>query len=107
RERSMDFDAPRVDALHPFVPVWMRLRISSTRHAVMRGPSLTGFGNRPDLTPSHQQLFLTGMIGGTGCSAVGSPIICGKRWKTIPPERASQQVPKCSDVFSLFITFCA
>ena len=27
--------------------------MSSTRHAVMRGPSFTGLGKRPDLTPSH------------------------------------------------------
>jgi hypothetical protein len=28
-------------------------RMSSTRHAVVRGPSLTGRGKRPLLTPAH------------------------------------------------------
>lgn len=27
----------------------------------MRGPSLTGFGKRPDFTPAHQVDLLTGM----------------------------------------------
>src|SRR5262245_10230070 len=36
-------------------------RISSTRHAVIRGPSLTGRGNRPDFTPAHHVDLLTGM----------------------------------------------
>ena len=31
----------------------------------MRGPSLWGFGNRPDLTPAHQVDLLTG-IGPSG-----------------------------------------
>src|SRR3954467_12834639 len=35
--------------------------MSSTRHAVMRGPSLTGFGNRPDLIPAHHVDLLTGI----------------------------------------------
>jgi hypothetical protein len=35
--------------------------MSSTRHAVMRGPSLTGFGYRPLLTPAHQVDLLTGI----------------------------------------------
>src|SRR3546814_3706471 len=35
--------------------------MSSTRHAVMRGPSLTGFGNRPSLMPAHQVDLLTGI----------------------------------------------
>jgi hypothetical protein len=39
----------------------MRAWTSSTRHAVMRGPSLTGFGNRPDLTPAHHVDLLTGI----------------------------------------------
>ena len=28
--------------------------MSSTRQTVMRGPSFTGFGNRPLLMPAHQ-----------------------------------------------------
>ena len=35
--------------------------ISSTRQAVVRGPNLMGFGYFPDLTPSHQELLLTGI----------------------------------------------
>jgi hypothetical protein len=34
--------------------------MSSARQAVMRGPSFTGLGNRPCLTPSHQLDLLTG-----------------------------------------------
>ena len=41
--------------------------MSSTRQHVMRGPSLIGFGNRPDLTPAHQVALLTG-IGPFGAS---------------------------------------
>ena len=39
----------------------MRSRISSTRQAVVRGPSFTGFGKRPVLTPSHQVDRATGI----------------------------------------------
>lgn len=35
--------------------------MSSTRQAVVRGPSLTGWGKRPDLTPAHQVDLLTGI----------------------------------------------
>ena len=35
--------------------------MSPTRQAVIRGPSFTGFGYRPDLTPAHQVDLLTGM----------------------------------------------
>lgn len=56
--------------------------MSSTRHIVQR-PSFTGLGKRPVLTPSHQQVFLTGMIGGIGGLALGSPMICGKRRKPV------------------------
>ena len=51
-------DRPYADAI--------KARISSTRQTVTRGPSFTGLGNRPDLTPCHQQDFLTGIIGGIG-----------------------------------------
>jgi hypothetical protein len=40
----MDLDAPRIKPLHPVEPALMRATISSTRQAVMRGPSLTGWG---------------------------------------------------------------
>jgi len=40
--------------------------MSSTRHAVMRGPSFTGVGKRPALTPAHQVDLLTGIIAGMG-----------------------------------------
>jgi hypothetical protein len=39
----------------------MRSRIAAAGQAVVRGPSLTGVGKRPDLTPDHQLLFETGM----------------------------------------------
>ena len=37
-------------------------RMSDTRHAVVRGPSLTGDGNRPSATPCHQVERPTGII---------------------------------------------
>ena len=51
-------------------------RISSTRHTVMRCPSLTGLGNRPDLTPSHHVDLLTGM-------GFPGPIMRDKRRKPV------------------------
>jgi hypothetical protein len=33
------------------------LRISSTRQAVIRGPSFIGLGKRLDLSPAHQGFF--------------------------------------------------
>src|SRR5574343_1451108 len=54
--------------------------MSSTLQKVARPlPSFTGFGNRPALTPAHQQVLLTGIIGGIGGFALGSPMICAKR----------------------------
>jgi hypothetical protein len=35
--------------------------MSSTRQAVVLGPSFTGFGNRPALIPAHHVDLLTGM----------------------------------------------
>jgi len=35
-------------------------RISATRHAVVRGPSLTAGGYRPSLTPCHHEDLETG-----------------------------------------------
>src|SRR6185503_10196800 len=37
------------------------VRMSSTRQAVVRGPSFTGSGNRPVLIPAHHVLLLTGI----------------------------------------------
>ena len=75
RVAAMDFDTPRIEALHRCPAVSMRFRISSTRQAVMRGLSLTDLGKRPDFTPAHQVDLLTGMIAGIGGSAVESPMI--------------------------------
>lgn len=44
---------------------------------------MTGWGKRPDLTPAHQQDFLTGISGGIGGFARGLPMICGKRKKPV------------------------
>lgn len=55
--------------------------MSSTRQTVVRGPNFIGFGNRPVLTPVHQVDFETGMTGGIGGSALGSPMICLRRTK--------------------------
>ena len=67
--------APYADAI--------RARISSTRQAVTRGPNFTGLGKRPVFTPFHQQDFFTGIIGGIGGSAFGSPMICGNLTKPV------------------------
>jgi hypothetical protein len=45
--------------------------MSSTFHAVVRGPSFTGLGNRPDFTPAHQVERPTG-IGPLGANIEGS-----------------------------------
>ena len=47
--------------------------MSSARHAVHRADSLTGLGNRPDFTPSHQQVLPSGITLST----------CGKRRKPV------------------------
>src|SRR5579872_5982421 len=39
----------------------IRSRMSSARQAVHRAESFTGFGKRPDLTPSHQLVLPRGM----------------------------------------------
>jgi len=57
--------------------------MSSTRHTVMRGPSFTGLGKRPDLTPAHQVLFDTGIMAGIGGQLVESPMILGNRTKPV------------------------
>ena len=44
-------------------PFSISRRISSTRHAVVRGPSFTGAGKRPDFTPAHHVDLLTGISG--------------------------------------------
>ena len=53
----------------------IKARMSSTRHAVVRGPSFTDLGKRPSLTPAHQVERLTGMSAGMGGSALGFPMI--------------------------------
>jgi hypothetical protein len=45
--------------------------MSSTFHAVVRGPSFTGLGKRPDLTPAHQVDRPTG-IGPAGARIAAS-----------------------------------
>ena len=51
----------------------IKSRMSSARQAVQRADSLIGFGKRPDLTPSHQLVFPSGMTLRT----------CGKRRKPV------------------------
>ena len=59
------------------------LRISSTRHAVVRGPRLILFGYFPVRTPAHQVDRDTGINAGMGGSAFGLPMICGRRRKPV------------------------
>jgi hypothetical protein len=54
-------------------------RISSMFHTVTLGLSFIGRGYIPDLTPAHQVLLQTGIIGGMGGSALGLPTIWDKR----------------------------
>jgi hypothetical protein len=49
--------------------------MSEARHTVVPGPSLVGFGYLPVLTPAHQLVRPTGISGGNGGSACGSPKI--------------------------------
>lgn len=74
----MVFPAPSISA-----------RMSVARQTVMRGPSFTGAGNRPVLTPFHQVALDTGMSGGIGGVALGSPMICLSRRNPI----ACMEVP--------------
>src|SRR5690606_5948075 len=50
-----------LDDVAHLAPPSIRARMSSTRQTVMRGPSLIGFGNRPDATPAHHVDRLTGI----------------------------------------------
>ena len=58
-----------------------KARMSSTRHAVVLDPSLTGFGYLPDLIPFHHEERLTGIMG--GMLAFWLPIIWGRRKKPV------------------------
>ena len=61
RVGAVDFDAASVDTPHRAASPSIKARMSSTRHAVIRGPSFTGLGYRPLLTPAHHVDFETGM----------------------------------------------
>ena len=61
--------------------------MSSTRHAVMRGPNFTGFGKRPSFMPAHHVDLLTGM-GPFGAMIAGS--------RTRPAEGSSKLFGKVS-----------
>ena len=52
----------------------MKARMSSTRQAVVRSDSFTGFGNRPDFTPAHHVDFEIGMIVGMICDNRTKPV---------------------------------
>ncbi len=59
----------------------MSFKISSTRQAVIRGPSFIGWGKRPVLTPSHHVDLLTGIRDGylelpKICASLKKPV-CG------------------------------
>src|SRR4051812_20867539 len=64
--------------------------MSSARHAVHRADSFTGFGNRPDLTPSHQQVLPSGITLSTcgnrknpvcGISCIATPLSVPTSWR--------------------------
>ena len=63
----------------PYALEAISARIASIGQAVVRGPSFTALGKRPAFTPAHHVERETGMTAGIGGSALGSPMICGKR----------------------------
>lgn len=67
--------------------------MSSTRQAVTRGESFTGCGKRPDLTPAHQQDFLTGISAGMGGVALGLPMMLGRRRNPVSGSRCMVSRP--------------
>ena len=71
--------------------------MSSTRHVVIRGPSLTGLGNRPDLTPAHHVDLPTG-IGPRGAMMEDS------RTKPIFGKGLGRVTELSSDIVSLRAT---
>lgn len=69
--------------------------MSSTRQAVIRGPSLTGWGKRPSFMPAHHVDLLTG-IGPRGAMIAESltkPVV-GKStlFGTVPPRSVKHEV---------------
>jgi hypothetical protein len=60
----MNLEAARVGMprAHGYAaPLSINARISSTLHTVIRGPSFSGLGKRPDFTPAHQVVRPIGM----------------------------------------------
>ena len=53
--------------------------MSSHRHAVVLGPSFTGFGKRPSATPAHHDELEMGSSGSNPGEDFWSPIICFSR----------------------------
>lgn len=72
-----------------------RARMSSAFHATVRGPSRTGLGYFPDLTPSSQDVRLTGIIAGIGGLAFGFPIICRSRIRPVSGSALVAIVAPC------------
>lgn len=58
-------------------------RMSPTLQQAVRGPSFTGAGKRPERTPAHQVDLQTGINAGIGGTALGFPMICGRRRKPV------------------------
>jgi hypothetical protein len=112
---------------HCFVGDWsasvlISSRMSSARHAVHRADNLTGFGKRPDLTPSHQQVLPRGITQSTcdrrrnpvsGMSYIEKPIFFSQllivprmmlgclgesHWQTVSAIVAAQQKIHCPSV---------
>ena len=61
---AITLDVPNLLCIHYAVFPSMSARMSDTLQAVIRRPSLIGFGKRPDLTPDHHVDRETGMIAG-------------------------------------------
>ena len=64
--------------------------MSSARQAVHRADNFTGFGKRPDLTPSHQQVLPSGITLST----------CGNRKKPGFWNIVHINISLCSNVMS-------
>jgi hypothetical protein len=63
--------------------------MSSTRQTVIRGPSFTGWGNRPDFTPAHQVDLLTGIgpLGARIDASLKNPVSGREKWSGIDSLR--------------------
>jgi hypothetical protein len=76
--------------------------MSSTRQAVILGPSLMDLGYRPDFTPAYHVLLETGMMAGVGGLVLESPMIFHIRKKPVAGNKVFADVASI-EMFSIQI----